>query len=173
MTYYTYFESPIQPLLLTSDGTGLTGLAMVAQRHEPEVGADWVEDESIPLFVETKRQLAAYFNGTLTEFDLPLIPQGTPFQKKVWDELQKIPYGETISYGQLAGRIGIPTASRAVGMANGRNPIGLIVPCHRVIGANGKMVGYGGGLPRKVALLSFEAAVLAEGPRAFEMPDKG
>lgn len=169
MTYYTYFGTPIQPILLTSNGAGLTGLHMTERTHGPEIGTDWEENESIAPFPETKQQLAAYFNGTLTEFDLPLVPQGTEFQKKVWDELIKIPYGKTISYGQLAGRIGIPTASRAVGMANGRNPIGLIVPCHRVIGANGKLVGYGGGLPRKEALLSFEAAVLAEGPRAFEM----
>jgi len=120
--------------------------------------------------VEAKRQLTAYFEGNLSDFDLPLSMQGTPFQQRVWDELTRIPYGTTISYGELARRIGNANASRAVGLANGRNPISIIVPCHRVIGANGTLTGYGGGLPRKAALLYFEASVLTNGPRHFEMP---
>ena len=102
------------------------------------------------------RQLKAYFAGELENFDLPLSPQGTPFQQRVWGELQKIPYGDTISYGELARRIGNPKASRAVGLANGSNPISIVIPCHRVIGANGKLTGYGGGLPIKEKLLALE-----------------
>lgn len=108
------------------------------------------------LMAEVLRQLRAYFNGKLRRFDLPLDPQGTPFQLRVWKELQKIPYGETQSYLQIAQAIGKPTGSRAVGMANGRNPIPIVIPCHRVIGASGKLVGFGGGLPTKQRLLLLE-----------------
>ena len=156
MTYYAYFDSPIQPLLLTSDGTALTGLFMVEHKHGPEIGADWTENPDAAPFAETKRQLTEYFAGTRRDFDLPLLPQGTEFQRKVWQELRTIPYGGTLSYGELARQIGSPGASRAVGLANGRNPISIIVPCHRVVGANGKLTGYGGGLPRKAALLELE-----------------
>jgi methylated-DNA-[protein]-cysteine S-methyltransferase len=164
MTYYTCCESPIAPILLTSDGTSLTCLYLVAP-HGPAIDPGWVRRDDAAPFAETKRQLAAYFEGRLTEFDLPLAMAGTPFQKRVWDELQRIAYGDTISYGELARRIGQPSASRAVGLANGRNPIGIIVPCHRVIGTNGKLTGYGGGLPRKEALLALEASVRAAGSR--------
>jgi methylated-DNA-[protein]-cysteine S-methyltransferase len=153
---YAYFESPIQSLLLTSDGAALTGLFMVEQKHGPEIGADWTEAPDAAPFAETKRQLTEYFAGTRREFDVPILPQGTEFQRKVWTELQNIPYGATLSYGALAQKIGSPNASRAVGLANGRNPISIIVPCHRVVGANGKLTGYGGGLPRKAALLALE-----------------
>ena len=155
-SYYAYFDSPIQSLLLTSDGASLTGLFMVEQKHGPEIGADWMEDQDAAPFAETKRQLTEYFAGTRREFDVPLLPQGTEFQRKVWTELQNIPYGATLSYGALAQKVGSPNASRAVGLANGRNPISIIVPCHRVVGANGKLTGYGGGLPRKAALLALE-----------------
>lgn len=174
MTFYTYYDSPVQPLLLTSDGTALTGLYMVEHRHGPEVGADWAERPDAEPFEETKRQIAAYFAGQLTEFNLPLAPQGTEFQRRVWQELQHIPYGATLSYGELARRLGSPNASRAVGLANGRNPISIIVPCHRVIGANGKLVGYGGGLSRKESLLSLEAS--GKGPEQaslFVSPEVG
>lgn len=155
-TYYTYFDSPIQPLLLTSDGNALTGLFMVAHKHGPEIEAGWVQDDAAAPFVEAKRQLAAYFAGQRTEFDLPLAPAGTGFQQRVWDELRRIPYGQTMTYGELARRIGNPNASRAVGLANGRNPLSIIVPCHRVVGAGGKLVGYAGGMTRKEALLALE-----------------
>lgn len=157
MTFYTYYDSPVQPLLLTSDGTALTGVYMVEHRHGPEVRADWVEQSQALPFAQTIRQLDAYFAGQLTEFDVPLAPEGTEFQQKVWQELRRIPYGATLSYGDLARRIGNPNASRAVGLANGRNPISIIVPCHRVIGASGKLTGYGGGLSRKEILLTLEA----------------
>ncbi|MCW1970537.1 MAG: methylated-DNA--[protein]-cysteine S-methyltransferase [Anaerolineae bacterium] len=163
MIYYSIIPSPIDPLLLTSDGTALTGLYMTPHQYGPSVGGDWVQDERVGPLPETARQLQAYFAGQLTQFDLPLQPQGTPFQQRVWAELERIPFGVTISYGELARRLGDVNASRAVGLANGRNPISIIVPCHRVIGANGKLTGYGGGLPRKQALLAFEANVLANG----------
>jgi methylated-DNA-[protein]-cysteine S-methyltransferase len=157
MTFYTYYDSPVQTLLLTSDGTALTGLYMGKHRHGPEIQTDWVERPDAPPFTETIRQLDAYFARRLTEFTLPLAPEGTTFQQQVWQELCRIPYGTTLSYGELARRIGNPNASRAVGLANGRNPISIIVPCHRVIGASGKLIGYGGGLARKEILLALEA----------------
>ena len=166
-TYYTYFGTPVGPVLLTSDGVGLTGLYMVEHKHGESLRDGWIADETTRPFKEAKQQLAAYFAGTLTEFDLPLAMNGSDFQKLVWEELRTIPFGTTISYGELASRIGNRNASRAVGLANGRNPISIIVPCHRVIGSNGKLTGYGGGLPRKAALLAFESAVLAGGPRSF------
>jgi methylated-DNA-[protein]-cysteine S-methyltransferase len=167
VTYYTFVESPIESILLTSDGKSLTRLFMDVPHRNPPIREDWVRSDDAEPFIEARRQLALYFDGQLTQFDLPLAVSGTPFQQQVWDELKAIPYGTTLSYGELARRIGQPSASRAVGMANGRNPIGIIVPCHRVIGANGKLTGYGGGLPRKEALLSFEAAVSARGPQPF------
>jgi methylated-DNA-[protein]-cysteine S-methyltransferase len=114
-----------------------------------------------PVLTAARRQLDAYFAGKLTEFDLPLAPAGTVFQTGVWDELQRIPYGTTISYAELAGRVGRPGHFRAVGSANGRNPISIIVPCHRVLGSNGSLTGYGGGIDRKRWLLDHEAAVAA------------
>jgi methylated-DNA-[protein]-cysteine S-methyltransferase len=162
-TYYAWQDSPVGPLLLTSDGTALTGLYMNEHRHGPDgVGEGWVEDPTAAPLAEARRQLAAYFAGERTDFDLPLAPAGTDFQRRVWDELARIPYGETISYGELARRIGDPNASRAVGLANGRNPISIVVPCHRVIGAKGRLVGYGGGLNRKETLLAHERAVRGE-----------
>ncbi len=155
-TYYTYFDSPIQPLLLTSNGTALTGLFMGAHKHGPEIENAWAQSDEAAPFAEAKQQLAAYFAGQLTNFDLPLAPVGTEFQRRVWDELRRIPYGQTVSYGELARRIGNPNACRAVGLANGRNPLSIIVPCHRVVGANGKLVGYAGGMARKEAMLALE-----------------
>jgi methylated-DNA-[protein]-cysteine S-methyltransferase len=167
VTYYTVIESPIEPLLLTSDGRALTGLWMDVPLEKPWVREGWTRSDDAAPFDETSRQLALYFQGKLTQFDLPLAARGTPFQQRVWEELKNIPYGTTISYGELARRMGQPSASRAVGMANGRNPIGIIVPCHRVIGANGKLTGYGGGLPRKEALLALEASVTATEPQRY------
>jgi len=141
MIYYRYLESPIEPLLLVSDGQALIGLYMSEQTHGARIDAAWTHDDNVPPFPEAVRQLSAYFDGALTTFELPLNPQGTAFQQRVWNTLRTIPYGITISYGELAARIGNPHASRAVGLANGRNPISLIIPCHRVIGANGHLVG--------------------------------
>ncbi len=159
MNYHSYFESTIGRLLLMSDGTALTGLYLEEPKYGPALdGGSRFDDEAAP-FPETKRQLAEYFNGTRATFDLPLAMHGTEFQKQVWKALLDIPFGVTMSYGELARKIGNPNASRAVGLANGRNPISIIVPCHRVIGSNGSLTGYGGGLPRKEALLSLERSV--------------
>lgn len=156
-TYYTRIDSPIESLLLASDGESLTSLFMMSQRHGPYFSDAWILDNNAKLFAEARKQLAAYFAGELTEFDLPMKMIGTEFQKTVWRELLNIPFGVTISYGELADRVGNPNASRAVGAANGRNPISIIVPCHRVIGSNGKLTGYGGGLERKEWLLAHES----------------
>ena len=155
MNAFSYVESPIGRLLLTSDGTSLTGLYMETSR-KTQVTDGWVEDATVAPLAETVRQLTEYFAGTRREFDLPLRLKGTEFQQRVWRELTAIPYGETWSYGQLAKRINKPSASRAVGLANGRNPISILVPCHRVIGADGSLTGYGGGVERKQWLLAHE-----------------
>lgn len=152
MNYRTTVPSPIDPLTLTSDGDFITEIWM----GEPRPMPDAIIDPTLPIFMEASRQLAAYFARELQQFDLPLRPTGTEFQMIVWRALREIPYGTTISYGELARRVGNPAASRAVGLANGRNPIPVVIPCHRVIGANGKLVGFGGGLPRKVTLLELE-----------------
>ena len=157
-TYYTCIESPLGPLLLVSDGRSLTGLYMEGQRHGPAIGPGWIRRDDDPLFTEARRQLADYFAGALAKFDLPVAPSGTPFQRRVWEELRRIPYGATVSYGEIAARLGNPGAARAVGLANARNPIGVVIPCHRVCGAGGSLHGYSGGIARKEALLALEAA---------------
>jgi methylated-DNA-[protein]-cysteine S-methyltransferase len=155
MNAFTQIESPIGRLLLTSDGTALTGLYMEPSRKAGSTEG-WTQDATVPPLAAAVRQLNEYFAGRRREFDLPLRLQGTVFQTRVWHELTAIPYGHTWSYGQLARRINQPSASRAVGLANGRNPISILVPCHRVIGADGSLTGYGGGLDRKRWLLSHE-----------------
>ncbi|WP_433330821.1 methylated-DNA--[protein]-cysteine S-methyltransferase [Spirillospora sp. CA-294931] len=151
-------DTPVGPLTLVATNGGLSGLFMNLQRHRPpeETFGVFEPDTSVEPFGTVIAQLGAYFAGELTDFDVPLELQGTPFQRQVWDALQEIPYGETTTYGQLAGELGKPSASRAVGLANGRNPISIIVPCHRVVGSTGSLTGYGGGLERKRFLLDFE-----------------
>lgn len=151
---YTYLESPIGRLLLAGDTNGLQQILFSTEGRPAEPDPQWIEDAAT--LQPAIHQLQAYFAGELENFDLSLSPQGTPFQLKVWNELQKIPYGKTISYGELARRIGNPKASRAVGLANGSNPLSIVIPCHRVIGSNGKLTGYGGGLPIKEKLLALE-----------------
>lgn len=153
--YYCYIESPIGDLLLAGDDDALTmiGFPEGPMRREPE--SDWTHNDKP--FAEATRQLTEYFAGERHEFDLPLRLNGTEFQLLVLDELQRIPYGETTSYGDIAKRIGRPKAVRAVGAANGRNPIPIVVPCHRVIGSGGALTGFGGGLDTKKALLQLEA----------------
>ncbi len=153
--YFTRMDSPVGALTLVSNGSALIGLYMNEHKHGP-APEGWVEDAEVAPLPETQRQLQEYFDGTRTTFDVPLAAQGTEFQQRVWKALCDIPWGETISYGELARRIGDPGASRAVGMANGRNPVSIIVPCHRVIGANGKLTGYGGGMERKAFLIQHE-----------------
>ena len=150
-TYYTVVSSPIDDLLLISDGVTLIGLYMDTATAVQPTG----KKDPGP-FREVTQQLSAYFEGDLRQFDLPIRLEGTKFQQTVWAALRELRFGQRISYGELARRIGQPSASRAVGLANGRNPISIIVPCHRVIGASGSLVGYGGGLDRKRWLLDHE-----------------
>ncbi|HEX4152678.1 MAG TPA: methylated-DNA--[protein]-cysteine S-methyltransferase [Steroidobacteraceae bacterium] len=156
MNSYTYLDSPIGKLLLSTDGEALTGIHMhLADGPAPEM-RDWACDADAGVLPKAARQLEEYFAGKRREFDLPTRPSGTTFQRLVWRQLMDIGYGETWSYGKLAQRIGNPNASRAVGLANGRNPLPVLVPCHRVIGADGSLTGYGGGLERKRWLLAHE-----------------
>ena len=152
--YYDFYDSPIGPLVLVSDDDALTALHLPHQGEPAHVAPEWKRAPS--RLRDAHAQLDAYFAGKLLAFDLDLAPRGTPFQRRVWDELLAIPYGDTISYLELARRIGNPSAMRAVGAANGANPIALIIPCHRVIGSNGTLTGYGGGLPAKQWLLDHE-----------------
>lgn len=151
-TWMTVLDSPVGSLLLTSDGTALTRLLFDPSRARP----DWRVDAGP--FAEVARQLDQFFARARTTFDLPLRPEGTAFQVRVWSALREIPYGQTRTYGQIAGAVGNPAAVRAVGLANNRNPISIIVPCHRVIGANGALTGYAGGLANKRLLLDLEGA---------------
>ena len=149
---YSTLTTPIGELMLTADDDGaLTGVNLPNRHPDP---AGWERDDA--LLGDARRPLTEYFAGERTTFDLPLRPEGAPFQLRVWDALLRIPYGETASYGDLARELGHPTAARAVGAANGRNPIAIVVPCHRVIGANGSLTGYAGGLECKRALLDLE-----------------
>jgi methylated-DNA-[protein]-cysteine S-methyltransferase len=156
MIYYTWVDSPVGSLLLTSNGRSLTGLYLQGQKHFPNQTDDWQDSTQLDLFVQVQEQLSEYFAHKRQAFELPLEPQGTEFQKQVWQFLTQIPFGETISYGTLAKMTGNPTASRAVGAANGRNPISIVIPCHRVIASNGKLTGYAGGVDRKKWLLQHE-----------------
>lgn len=153
--FYTTVASPVGPLLLAGDGNGLRRVSFEGSRHFVPPATGWIEDDNP--FSQVMEQLDAYFAGRLKEFNLPLALAGTPFQLSVWRGLTTIPYGETISYGQLATRIGNPKAVRAVGSANGSNPLPIIIPCHRVIGSNGGLTGFGGGLPMKKQLLALES----------------
>ncbi|MFE7979783.1 methylated-DNA--[protein]-cysteine S-methyltransferase [Streptomyces shenzhenensis] len=160
MKQHTVIDSPYGPLTLVADDGTLCGLYMAEQRHRPPEETFGARDDTP--FAAAGEQLAAYFAGQLKEFTLELRLHGTPFQRSVWEQLTKIPYGETRTYGDLADALGNPNASRAVGLANGRNPVGIIVPCHRVVGSDGSLTGYGGGLERKQRLLDFE-----RGPALF------
>ena len=162
---HTFIDSPVDTLTLVATDGLLSGVFMVDQRHRPPTEV-FGERDPAP-FAAVIDQLKAYFVGERTTFDLPLAPVGTSFQRMVWTALRRIPYGETVSYGQIAKRIGRPGASRAVGLANGANPIGVIVPCHRVVASDGSLTGYGGGLERKRFLLGLEkrrAADTSGGP---------
>jgi len=159
-TCHTTIDSPVGPLTLVARDGALTGLYMHEQRHRPQPETFGVRDDDAEPFAAAARQLAEYFAGTRTAFDLPLAPTGTPFQQRVWAALREIPYGVTTSYGELAERIGSPGAARAVGLANGRNPIGIVVPCHRVVGSTGALTGYGGGFETKRRLLDAERGTL-------------
>lgn len=151
---YTYMKSPAGTILLARKEAGLTHIQFEEGKYAVKPREGWRREDA-PL-MEAIDQLRAYFDGQRFRFDLPLAPSGTPFQARVWEALRRIPCGETRSYGEIADAIGFPTGSRAVGAANGRNPIAIVIPCHRVIGANGKLTGYAGGLRVKKALLDHE-----------------
>src|SRR2546426_11214528 len=179
-TAFTRFASPLGELVLTASDTALTGVYFPTSRHGPSSvvpphrnaergpgGEAWLEDDghrpASELLARARRQLTEYFARARTTFDLPLDPPGTAFQRRVWDALRTIPYGATSSYGELARRLGDPHATRAVGAANGKNPIPIIVPCHRVVGARGELTGFGGGMDRKRWLLEHEGALMRLG----------
>ncbi|MDO9427979.1 MAG: methylated-DNA--[protein]-cysteine S-methyltransferase [Methylobacterium sp.] len=161
-TRYTILASPIGPLVLAGTDERLARIGFPTGKGAVTPGVDWHRDDAA--FAEARAQFAAYFDGRLTRFDLALAPRGTPFQRAVWSELTRIPPGETISYGELARRIGRPTASRAVGAANGANPLPIVVPCHRVIGAGGALTGFAGGVETKRFLLALEGGPAVPGP---------
>lgn len=157
-TWYAELKSPVGVLLLESDGDALTRIRLPEEKYEKDDSVERVRNPA--LFKDAAAQLNAYFRGERTTFDLPLAPGGTPFQQDVWNELQKIPLGETISYAELAERVGRKGSFRAVGAANGRNPLPIVIPCHRVIGSNGKLTGYAGGIEAKKKLLELEGALV-------------
>ena len=152
---YAYLDTPIGTLLIAGDASAVLQISFPSQGRAAKAEAGWVESQRGPVG-EAVRQLREYFARERMEFDLPLAPRGTEFQRSVWRQLQGIPYGETISYGELARRVGNPKASRAVGSANGKNPLPIVIPCHRVIAGDGTLGGFGGGLPTKQTLLALE-----------------
>ena len=156
MIFVRYTETPVGLVTLTSDGEALIGLFFEEERHPRS--REGALEEPDPILLDAERQVQEYFGKWRRSFDLPLRPEGTAFQREVWKLLEEIPYGETVSYMYLARKMGKEKAVRAVGMANGRNPISIVIPCHRVIGADGKLVGYGGGMWRKEFLLDLEGA---------------
>lgn len=157
MEFATTLESPVGELVLVSDGTSLTGILFDARSGAGRRRASRVADDDAPPFPQARRELAEYFAGRRREFEVPLAPRGTPFQLRVWEALRRIPHGATATYRDVARAIGAPAAVRAVGAANARNPLPIIVPCHRVIRSDGALGGYGGGLKRKQELLRLEA----------------
>jgi methylated-DNA-[protein]-cysteine S-methyltransferase len=167
MIYYKLTETSLCTLLITSDGRSLTGLYLQGQKHYPEIADSWQESADLEVLVQAQQQLAEYFAHQRQSFDLPLAPKGTAFQQQVWQQLCAIPFGESISYGTLAQRIAQPQAARAVGAANGRNPIAIVVPCHRVVASSGKLTGYAGGIDRKQWLLQHEQ----NGQQSFKLSD--
>lgn len=162
MIRYRRIPTPLGPLFATAVGDALTGLYYQGGRHAPQISPDWVEDPEAAPLAECARQLAEYFAGRRRRFGLPMAPSGTPFQMRVWDEIARIPYGETISYAELARRAGAPGCARAAGAATGRNPLSIVVPCHRVVARGGALTGYAGGLERKSRLLEIEGVPQAE-----------
>ena len=158
MIRYVRLATPIGTLIATAAGGALTGLYYEGGRHAPEVAPGWVEDASAAPLRECAKQVREYLDGVRKSFDLPLAPEGSEFQRRVWIEIARIPYGATLTYAALAERAGAPGSARAAGAATGRNPISIVVPCHRVVGSDGSLTGYAGGLARKRRLLEIEEA---------------
>jgi methylated-DNA-[protein]-cysteine S-methyltransferase len=172
MIRYSRFVTPVGTMIATAAGGALTGLYFEHGRHAPAVGASWQADPASTPLRECALQLGEYLEGARRQFELPLVPQGSEFQRRVWIEIARIPFGETLSYAELATRAGAPGAARAAGAATGRNPLSIIVPCHRVVGSDGSLTGYAGGIERKTRLLRLEGALahqeelIAHGDRA-------
>lgn len=166
MRYYDYYQSPRGRILLVADGKALTGVYFVGQKYQPDITPEWERDGNHAPLRQAARELAEYFEGKRTRFTIKMAPQGTPFQRTVWKAIAGVKFGETISYAELARRVGHPSSARAVGTATGRNPIGIIVPCHRIVGSNGALTGYAGGLAKKQALLALEQHSF-HGPQRF------
>lgn len=157
MRYFAHYPSPLGRMLLVSSGDALVGVYFTGQKYFPRIDPDWQEDPGAAPLRRALDELDAYFAGTRTRFDVPLAPHGTPFQRAVWNAIATVGYGETITYAELARSVGGQVHPRAAGAATGQNPIGVIVPCHRIVGSNGNLTGYAGGLDRKRALLALEA----------------
>lgn len=154
--FFTHFDSPMGTLMAVATDDALTDLHVVSGKYVPKIDEAWLDSPKLPLFLQLRQELAEYFAGHRKNFAVKLAPEGTAFQQAAWKALTKIPYGQTRTYGEQAAAIGKPSAVRAIGAANGRNPIGIVVPCHRVIGANGTLTGYAGGLDKKEFLLKLE-----------------
>jgi methylated-DNA-[protein]-cysteine S-methyltransferase len=159
MTRYARFDSPLGPVIAIADDEGIRHVDFVGAKYERPVAEDWVEDPEAPALRACGAQLAEYFSGKRTGFDLPLAPRGSDFQQRVWREIARVPFGETISYAELARRAGAPGQARAAGAATGRNPVGVVIPCHRIVGSDGSLTGYAGGLDRKRGLLELEGVL--------------
>ncbi len=157
MHYYDLFESPHGQMLLVADGEGLAGVYFDGQKYLPQIGSEWRRDARHAPLHQAKRELAEYFGGARERFETALAPKGTPFQRSVWKAISTVGFGATITYGELACRAGCPGSARAAGAATGRNPLTIIVPCHRIVGADRSLTGYAGGLDRKRALLALES----------------
>ena len=159
MTRYARFDSPLGPVIAIADDEGIRHIDFIGAKYERPVADDWIEDPDAPALRACATQLAEYFAGARTNFDLPLAPRGSDFQQRVWREIARVPYGETISYAELARRAGAPGQARAAGAATGRNPVGVVIPCHRIVGSDGSLTGYAGGLERKRGLLELEGVL--------------
>lgn len=159
MTRFARLSTPLGPMLAVAQDAALVALDFADAKCAPAIDRAWIEDPAWPPLRDCAAQVAEYFAGERGRFDLPLAPRGTPFQRRVWQEIAQVPYGETISYAELARRAGSPGSARAAGAATGRNPLALVVPCHRIVAADGSLTGYAGGLGRKARLLELEGAL--------------
>ena len=159
MHYYDLYESPHGRMLLVASAEGLSGVYFDGQKYLPRVDPEWRRDARCPAVRQAKRELAEYFGGKRERFETALAPEGTSFQRSVWKAISTVGFGKTITYAELARRAGSPGSARAAGAATGRNPIGIIVPCHRIVGSDGSLTGYAGGLDRKRALLALESGI--------------
>jgi methylated-DNA-[protein]-cysteine S-methyltransferase len=154
--FFIHFDTPMSTMLAIATDDAITDLHIVSGKYVPQIADDWVDSPKLPVFLQLRQELGEYFAGKRRSFNVKLAPEGTEFQRAAWKALTQIPFGQTRSYGEQAAAIGKPKAVRAIGAANGRNPIGIVIPCHRVIGANGTLTGYAGGLDKKEFLLKLE-----------------